>query len=78
MQASSEGEQHPDLRKKPKPEFDGEINPKTGEVGGPKNEPLTHGKSLLLASVTFAVLGADLIDPGLAGDWTYGGRCTDF
>ncbi|CAG9936819.1 unnamed protein product [Clonostachys rosea f. rosea IK726] len=26
-----------------KPEFDGEVNPKTGEVGGPKNEPLRWG-----------------------------------
>jgi hypothetical protein len=23
-----------------KPEFEGEVNPKTGEVGGPKNDPL--------------------------------------
>ncbi|KAG9384218.1 hypothetical protein PtrSN002B_005058 [Pyrenophora tritici-repentis] len=22
------------------PEFEGDVNPKTGEVGGPKNEPL--------------------------------------
>ncbi|CAK7564570.1 MAG: hypothetical protein SEPTF4163_002464 [Sporothrix epigloea] len=27
------------------PEFDGERNPKTGEVGGPKNEPLRWGSS---------------------------------
>lgn len=26
-----------------KPEFEGETNPKTGEVGGPKNEPLRWG-----------------------------------
>ena len=25
------------------PEFEGEKNPKTGEVGGPKNEPLRWG-----------------------------------
>ncbi|RLV95988.1 Succinate dehydrogenase assembly factor 4 mitochondrial [Spathaspora sp. JA1] len=25
------------------PEFEGEINPKTGEVGGPKQDPLKHG-----------------------------------
>ena len=25
------------------PEFEGEVNPKTGEVGGPKNEPLRWG-----------------------------------
>ncbi|GAA97323.1 uncharacterized protein L969DRAFT_17234 [Mixia osmundae IAM 14324] len=30
---------HPDLRKKPKPLFEGEVNPQTGEVGGPKREP---------------------------------------
>ncbi|KAK4049436.1 hypothetical protein OIV83_004169 [Microbotryomycetes sp. JL201] len=45
---------HPDLRKKPTPQFDGDTNPETGEVGGPKREPLTHG------------------------DWSYGGRATDF
>ncbi|OAA69950.1 FMP21-like protein [Akanthomyces lecanii RCEF 1005] len=26
-----------------KPEFDGDKNPRTGEVGGPKNEPLRWG-----------------------------------
>ncbi|ETR99722.1 hypothetical protein M419DRAFT_46361, partial [Trichoderma reesei RUT C-30] len=26
-----------------KPEFEGNVNPKTGEVGGPKNEPLRWG-----------------------------------
>ena len=25
------------------PEFEGEVNPKTGEVGGPKNDPLRWG-----------------------------------
>ncbi|BGP22127.1 DUF1674 domain protein [Rhodotorula toruloides] len=40
-----EGEEvlHPDLRRKPKPQFEGDRNPETGEVGGPKNDPLTHG-----------------------------------
>lgn len=39
-----EGEElHPDLRQGVKPEFEGEVNPKTGEVGGPKNEPLRWG-----------------------------------
>lgn len=37
-------EEHPDIRKKPKPEFEGDINPKTGEVGGPKNNPLSYEK----------------------------------
>jgi len=31
------------LRKGARPEFDGDVNPKTGEVGGPKNEPLRWG-----------------------------------
>ncbi|TAQ86185.1 hypothetical protein B7494_g5478 [Chlorociboria aeruginascens] len=33
-------ELHPDIRRGAKPEFEGEVNPKTGEVGGPKIEPL--------------------------------------
>ncbi|KAG0151149.1 hypothetical protein CROQUDRAFT_651347 [Cronartium quercuum f. sp. fusiforme G11] len=36
----AETEMHPDLRPKPAPEFEGEVNPKTGEVGGPKRDPL--------------------------------------
>ncbi|KAM3556565.1 hypothetical protein MY1884_004998 [Beauveria asiatica] len=28
-----------------RPEFDGDKNPRTGEVGGPKNEPLRWGSS---------------------------------
>jgi hypothetical protein len=31
---------HPNMRRGAPPEFEGEVNPKTGEVGGPKNEPL--------------------------------------
>lgn len=50
-------ELHPDAPQGLKPEFDGEKNPKTGEVGGPKNEPLRWGSG---------------------GDWSYGGRVTDF
>ena len=34
---------HPNLRRGAKPEFEGDVNPKTGEVGGPKNEPLRWG-----------------------------------
>ena len=34
---------HPDARMGPRPGFEGEKNPKTGEVGGPKNEPLRWG-----------------------------------
>jgi hypothetical protein len=51
------GELHPDAPKGLQPEFEGEKNPKTGEVGGPKNEPLRWGSG---------------------GDWSYGGRVTDF
>ena len=36
-------ELHPDVRRGARPEFEGERNPKTGEVGGPKNEPLRWG-----------------------------------
>ncbi|KAM0335115.1 hypothetical protein ACHAQA_000151 [Verticillium albo-atrum] len=34
---------HQDVRRGAPPEFEGEKNPKTGEVGGPKNEPLRWG-----------------------------------
>lgn len=41
--ASSNGtDLHDDAIKKPKPEFTGDVNPKTGEVNGPKNEPVKH------------------------------------
>ena len=44
VQATGEGEElHPDVRRGVKPEFEGERNPKTGEIGGPKNEPLRWG-----------------------------------
>lgn len=55
--AETKGQQvyfHPDVRRKPQPDFEGERNPATGESGGPKNDPLRHG------------------------DYSYGGRCTDF
>lgn len=58
IEANGSGEQlHPDAPKGVKPEFEGEKNPKTGEVGGPRNEPLRWGSG---------------------GDWSYGGRVTDF
>ncbi|KAL5362577.1 hypothetical protein BJX96DRAFT_154189 [Aspergillus floccosus] len=58
IKASGKGEElHPDLRSGVRPEFEGEKNPKTGEIGGPKNEPLRWGSE---------------------GDWSYGGRVTDF
>ena len=44
VNAQGKGEElHPDVRRGARPEFDGERNPKTGEVGGPKNEPLRWG-----------------------------------
>lgn len=44
IDASGKGQElHPDVRRGAKPEFEGEKNPKTGEVGGPKNEPLRWG-----------------------------------
>jgi hypothetical protein len=44
VEATGKGEElHPDVRRGAKPEFEGEVNPKTGEVGGPKNEPLRWG-----------------------------------
>ncbi|EPQ30400.1 uncharacterized protein PFL1_01926 [Pseudozyma flocculosa PF-1] len=41
---SAEEQFHPDARKKPQPDFEGETNPVTGEVGGPKKDPLTYEK----------------------------------
>ena len=44
VQATGEGEElHPDVRRGTRPEFEGDRNPKTGETGGPKNEPLRWG-----------------------------------
>lgn len=44
IEATGKGEElHPDVRRGAKPEFEGEVNPKTGEVGGPKNDPLKWG-----------------------------------
>jgi hypothetical protein len=58
VEAKGKGEElHPHIRRGAKPEFEGDTNPKTGEVGGPKNEPLRWG---------------------VAGDWSYNGRVTDF
>jgi len=33
---------HPDARPKLKPDFEGDRNPVTGEIGGPKTDPLKH------------------------------------
>lgn len=44
--ATGNGEElHPDVRRGQKPEFEGDVNPVTGEVGGPKNEPLRWGST---------------------------------
>ena len=44
IEARGKGEElHPNVRRGAPPEFDGDKNPKTGEVGGPKNEPLRWG-----------------------------------
>lgn len=44
VNAKGDGEElHPDVRRGAQPEFEGERNPKTGEIGGPKNEPLRWG-----------------------------------
>lgn len=44
--ARGDGEElHPNVRRGAAPEFNGDVNPNTGEVGGPKNDPLrpAHG-----------------------------------
>ena len=44
--AQGDGEElHPHVRRGARPEFEGDTNPKTGEVGGPKNEPLRWGEA---------------------------------
>ena len=44
VRATGEGEElHPNVRRGALPEFEGERNPKTGETGGPKNDPLRWG-----------------------------------
>ncbi|KAL7418976.1 hypothetical protein Q5752_006660 [Cryptotrichosporon argae] len=35
--------QHPDARRGPGVEFEGDTNPRTGEVGGPKRDPFVAG-----------------------------------
>ncbi|KAJ9608990.1 hypothetical protein H2200_006761 [Cladophialophora chaetospira] len=46
IEARGKGEElHPNVRRGAQPEFEGEVNPKTGEVGGPKNDPLRWGAS---------------------------------
>ncbi|KAG8759398.1 putative mitochondrial protein, conserved [Ceratobasidium sp. 423] len=41
-----EGEElHPDARQPVAPEFVGDVNPVTGEQGGPKREPVPEGRN---------------------------------
>jgi hypothetical protein len=42
VSGTTEQTAHPDARRTPKPDFDGERNPVTGEIGGPKKDPLLH------------------------------------
>lgn len=41
---------HPDFRQKPRRAFEGEVDPETGEIGGPKSNPLSHGECLSFAT----------------------------
>ncbi|KAF9970481.1 putative mitochondrial protein, conserved [Actinomortierella ambigua] len=36
--------EHPDARSPVLPEFEGDTNPVTGEIGGPKREPVRYGE----------------------------------
>ncbi|KAK5734094.1 hypothetical protein LTR17_009222 [Elasticomyces elasticus] len=46
VEAKGNGEElHPNVRRGAPPEFEGDVNPKTGEVGGPKNDPIRWGAS---------------------------------
>ncbi|KAG9087612.1 putative mitochondrial protein, conserved [Ceratobasidium sp. 370] len=38
-------ELHPDARRPIPPEFTGDVNPSTGERGGPKREPVPEGRN---------------------------------
>ncbi|EMR10618.1 hypothetical protein PNEG_01321 [Pneumocystis murina B123] len=39
----SKKKKQPDTRIPPKSDFKGYVNPETGEIGGPKTDPLIHG-----------------------------------
>ncbi|CAG8648927.1 10395_t:CDS:1, partial [Acaulospora morrowiae] len=43
LSTNEELQVHPDLRDKPPSQFEGDKNPLTGEIGGPKQDPLRHG-----------------------------------
>jgi hypothetical protein len=40
---TNDGTSHPDARTSLPSEFEGDVNPLTGEQGGPKREPTKHG-----------------------------------
>ncbi|KAL1916398.1 uncharacterized protein VTP21DRAFT_5589 [Calcarisporiella thermophila] len=50
-QTDSEGK-HPDAKEALPEEFEGDRNPATGEIGGPKQEPLKHGDWSFSGKVT--------------------------
>ncbi|GAO49296.1 hypothetical protein SAICODRAFT_20942 [Saitoella complicata NRRL Y-17804] len=61
---------HPDARSSPtRVEFDGDRNPKTGEIGGPKQDPLRHYKP---------GQGDKSKGEEYKGDYSFNGRVTDF
>ncbi|WWC63227.1 uncharacterized protein I303_105827 [Kwoniella dejecticola CBS 10117] len=43
IKAAEELQQHKDIRRGPRPDFTGDVNPKTGEMGGPKMDPFKAG-----------------------------------
>lgn len=49
---SEEDLEHPQLRRGEKPLFEGDTNPATGEVGGPKTDPLKYGDYAFNGRVT--------------------------
>ncbi|KAI0036949.1 hypothetical protein K488DRAFT_40169 [Vararia minispora EC-137] len=40
VRKANEATEHPDMRPPLQPEFEGDVNPLTGEKGGPKREPV--------------------------------------
>ena len=61
-EAEAEIALHPDARAPLRAEFAGDVNPRTGERGGPKREPVGRW-------------GAD---PDGGGEWSFKGRVSDF
>ena len=42
--AAANAKEEDSFFKRAEPEFEGDVNPKTGEAGGPKTEPLRWGE----------------------------------